>query len=59
MKRYITPKIKISMFQSIIETADPVIASSVTPEYVTGLEKIDKKAKVNLTEMKEITQFTF
>lgn len=61
MKKYITPNMKINMFQSIIETVDPVIASGVTDGYVSGLNRSDiqSKTRVNLEDMKEITKFTF
>ena len=59
MKKYITPNMDIRIFSDITETTD----SSVDPnaEYVTGLKDLDDsaRAKVTMTQMKEITKFTF
>lgn len=58
MKKYITPNMDIRIFSNLTETAESI--SEATP-YVAGLEGIpdESKTQVTMSEMNEITKFTF
>lgn len=56
LKRYIAPKMKINKFINITKTT-----ASAPAGYVTGLKEVDsdKKTKIKLEEMAEITRYNF
>lgn len=58
MKKYITPNMKITVFSNYAETA-ATASSELQGDYVTALQGITDKAKVNLSDMSEIVKFTF
>lgn len=59
MKKYITPKMKISMFQNITQTAESTASSVPGTVYIGGLEGVADKTQVTLSNVREITKFIF
>lgn len=59
MKKYITPNMKINMFLDITETAESLASDITNPTYVNGLQEVDQKTQVNLSNVREITRFIY
>lgn len=55
--KYIIPEMKIKFFmsESVVTEASSVVAN----EYVTELQKVENKAKLNFNELKTVTKFIY